>query len=104
MAKFRELGGKKKKDSAPIGNINVIETSKGVVEFTPTFLKGDNVCIKKESMRYSSVFQQLKDIPLIVDYCKVADLGNIVVEVIYFQKTDSLIKNPHLVKHFILCK
>lgn len=94
MNKFRDMGGDKK--SSP----EAIETSKGIVDFTPTFEEGDVVKVKKSSLNYSTSLEKLSKLNCVVNYCKVADLGDMVTEVVYLKKTIKDIRNPYLVEHF----
>jgi hypothetical protein len=80
--------------------VKIIKTSKGDVEFTPTFNKGDNVKVLAKHINRDGSLRKLKDLIVLVDYCKVADLGNMVVEVLYLQKSIKEIQNPYLVEHF----
>ncbi len=79
----------------------IIETKVGQVVFTPTFNTGDNVNVKPSMKQYSSELGRLHGQVLIVDYCKVADLGDIVTEVLYLKHIEGVeINNPYLVGHF----
>lgn len=103
MTKFRELGGSMKNLrplKEPTKITSTIKTSKGEVEFIPTFNKGEIVTVKPNHVNRDSSLKKLKDLVILVDYCKVADLGNMVVEVLYLQKTNKAIQNPYLVEHF----
>jgi len=98
MNKFRDLTKGKKK-------IEII-TSKGIVDFTPTFEKDECVKVKDKVIKYSSDLTKLKGYILKVNYCKVADLGDMVIEVVYLSTIDNstIIQNPYLVEHFELIK
>ena len=100
--KLRNLTGAKSPPKKEL--IEGIKTSRGIVDFTPTFNNGDTVCLKKEFIEYSLDLQYIVATPLLVDKCKVADLGDMVIEVLYLQETSELIRNPYLVEHFEVCK
>lgn len=80
------------------------KTSQGEVDFTPTFSENDLVEIKPEFKGYSTEFNKLINHKFTVAYCKVAELGDMIEEVLYLKEciSDETIKvlNPYLVKHF----
>jgi len=95
MTKFRDMGAGKK--TAP----KVIETSKGIVDFVPTFEENTVVKVKESALDYSKDLTRLGEHLLLVDYCKVADLNDMVIEVIYLKQNDlNIVQNPYLVEHF----
>jgi len=97
--KFRNLGGEKKSIS-PSNTLQVIKTSKGIVDFTPTFEENDIVCIKPKFHKYSSELTKLSKFAFVVDCCKVVELGDMVIEVLYLNEHKDLITNPYLPEHF----
>jgi len=99
--KFRDLGGGKK--SSPIKKgLQVVETSRGIVDFTPTFEEHNQVSVLPTLVKYSRNLQSLRGKIVTVDYCKIADLGDMVVEVLYLKPTIKEVVNPYLVEHFKL--
>lgn len=94
---FRDLGAGRKKP-AP----KEVKTSLGIVDFVPTFNENDTVKIKKKYSKYSTEYMKINHLAFSVAYCKVSDLGNMVVEVVYFK--EGVVNSPCLVEHFELIK
>lgn len=92
---FRDLGAGRKKP-VPIE----VKTSKGIVDFVPTFNENDQVTVIPKHIK-SKELQSMKDNIYLVDYCKVSDLGDMVVEVLYLKPSGGT-SNPYLVEHFKL--
>lgn len=101
MKGLRDMGGSNKKASS-VKTVHTVKTSKGLVDFVPTFEHGDAVNVKSSIKDSSKTINRIKGFTFVVDYCKVADLGDMVVEVVYLQKTDKDIQNPYLVEYFEL--
>ena len=100
-SKFRKLTDNKPKARSPVAEkTQVITTSLGIVDYTPTFNHDDVVILVPENVGYSNSFKKLANTPVKVDYCKVSDLGDMVVEVLYLQETNKDIQNPYFVEHF----
>lgn len=99
MNKFRNLTTTKK--SAP----KEVKTSLGIIDFVPTFEKDDIVRIVPKYKNYTKEYAKINHLSFAVDYCKVSDLGDMIIEVLYLQKLGTtLISNPYLVEHFELAK
>lgn len=72
-----------------------------ILNYTPTFNKGDKVVLRKKFVKYNNSNKQIENKVLIVKTCKIADLEDMLVEVVYFYKdNEELVKNPYLVTHF----
>lgn len=72
-----------------------------ILNYTPTFNKGDKVVLNKKFVKYNNSNKQIENKVLIVKTCKIADLEDMLVEVVYFYKdNEELVKNPYLVTHF----
>ena len=105
MNKFRTLTGDKPKPKAkapPVVKQNSVEvnTSMGVLDYSATFVKGDVVKLRPENLKYSTSFKKIFNQRLLVDRCKVSDLGDMVEEILYLQPTIEGVENPYLVTHF----
>lgn len=71
-----------------------------ITEFIPDFVEDDKVTVINKFTKHSKHLETIKGLKLTVDYCKIADLGDMIVEVLYLKKTNELICNPYLVEHF----
>ena len=100
MNKFRNLTEKPKARAPVADKTQVIKTSKGIVDFVPTFNHDDVVMLIPENVEYSTDFKRIFNQPLKVDYCKVSDLEDMVVETLYLQETNENVQNPYFVEHF----
>lgn len=99
---FNSLSGKPldKIDKHP--KTKTLKIKDTVVEFTPTFEQNDLVSVIPKFSKYSSNLSAISNLTLVVDYCKVADLGDMIIEVLYLKKNNELICNPYMVEHFKL--
>lgn len=100
--KLRNLTGEKSKTKSPPKQVKTeaIKTSVGIVDFVPTFIEDDVVMLKPENVGYSTDFKRIFNQRLLVDHCKVSDLGDMVVEVLYLKNTNENVQNPYFVEHF----
>jgi hypothetical protein len=73
--------------------------------YIPSFNEGDKLELIPKFKDHSSDLINIVGTILTVDYCKMKDLGDIVVEVLYLKKPseeDTSIRNPYLAEHFKL--
>jgi hypothetical protein len=71
-----------------------------VLNYVPMFKEDDVVKLKASSCKISADLSKINSVNLVVDKCKLADLGDMLVEVVYFKDTGIPIKNPYLVEYF----
>ena len=89
------------KQPPPKARSTTIDTKHGEIEFIPTFNENDMVMVKPTQEKYSKELKRLSNQTLVVSYCKVTDLGDMLTEVIYLKPVIGIeINNPYLVDHF----
>lgn len=91
-------------------DINVLDDGT-IVDYIPTFNKGDIVKLIPNKVKYSIDLKLIVGKELVVDKCKIADLGDMLIEVLYLdtsinikatpkKKAINYIRNPYIVEHF----
>lgn len=71
-----------------------------ILNYTPMFTKDSKVKTKVVAHKISRDLERLDNLILTVEDCKLADLGDMLVEVVYFKKDNPNIQNPYLVEYF----
>ena len=69
------------------------------------FKEGDKVELKNEFKSYSTDLKTIVGTVLVVVDCKLRDLNDMMVEVLYLKPTGedlTIVKNPYLARHFKL--
>lgn len=107
MSTYDFVGGKKAPpktnvildaEKAHVQRINKTSTKEEIIAQLPlVFANGDTVKVKPNCVNFASEYTRIKDKEFIVTLAKMADLGDMAVEVLYLADSDS---NPYLAKHF----
>lgn len=100
--KFRNITASKPKARSPVVSTKTqeVHTSMGIVDYTPTFSTDEVVKLIPANAGYSTNHKKLCSQNLVVDYCKVKDLGDMVVEILYLKETNEDVCNPYFAEHF----
>ncbi|MAT89652.1 MAG: hypothetical protein CMC35_03075 [Flavobacteriaceae bacterium] len=79
------------------------EQSADAVVYVPTFNVGDTVTLDENHVRYNNSHSLIKGKKIKVEKCYEADLGDMIVEVLYLSPIEGVevsIRNPYLAEHF----